>query len=158
MSKTIVQSDYKVKVALPKTHDFVITTLSIKNIVVGSLVGREKWRIHQGHKAMNLNIAALARKVMPNLSVIDGFQGMEGDDPVGGDPVDLRIAAASTFPVSLDAVMGFNPLDIGYLHHLNEWGVGVADLNGIEVVGLPVEKVKRKFQPHPRYREMLNWR
>jgi uncharacterized protein (DUF362 family) len=162
VSKTVVESDYRISVALPKTHDFVITTLSIKNIVVGSLVGREKWRIHQGYKAMNINIAALARKVMPHLGVIDGFQGMEGDGPVGGEPVDLRVAAASTFPVSLDAVtsamMGFNPLDIGYLHHLNDWGVGGADLDGIEVVGLPIDRVKKKFQPHHNYREMLKWR
>jgi uncharacterized protein (DUF362 family) len=161
MSRTVVESDYRISVALPKTHDFVITTLSIKNIVVGSIVGG-KWNIHQGYKAMNVNIAALAKKVMPHLGVIDGFLGMEGDGPIGGDPVDLRVAAASCFPVSLDAVlsnvMGFNPLDIGYLHHLNEWGVGIAHLDGIEVVGLPVEKVRRKFQPHYRYREMLNWR
>jgi uncharacterized protein (DUF362 family) len=162
MSKTVIESDYRISVALPKTHDFVITTLSIKNMVVGSLVGREKGKIHQGLKAMNLNLATLAKKAMPNLGVIDGFQGMEGRGPIGGDPVDLRVAAASTFPVSLDAVinavMGFNPLDIGYLYHLNEWDVGVADLNGIEVVGLPLENVRRKFQPHPEYREMLNWR
>jgi uncharacterized protein (DUF362 family) len=162
VSKTIVESDYRISVALPKTHDFVIATLSIKNIVVGSLVGREKWKIHQGYKAMNVNIAALAEKVMPNVGVIDGFQGMEGRGPGEGDAVDLRVAAASTFPVSLDAVMatvmGFNPQDVGYLYHLDEWGVGVTDLNRIEVIGLPVEKVRRKFRPHPKYHEMLKWR
>jgi uncharacterized protein (DUF362 family) len=162
MSKTVVESDYRISVTLPKTHDFAIITLSIKNMVVGSLVGREKGKIHQGPKAINLILGALARKMMPNLGVIDGFQGMEGRGPVGGDLVDLRVAAASIFPVSLDAVMstvmGFNPFDIGYLYHLNEWGVGVADLNGIEVIGLPLEKVGRKFRPHPEYYEMLKWR
>jgi uncharacterized protein (DUF362 family) len=166
VSKTVVESDYRISVALPKTHDNVITTLTIKNIVVGSLIGRaythEKWKIHQEPKAMNLYLAALAMKVMPNLGVIDGFQGMEGRGPVGGDPVDLRVAAASVFPVSLDAVMsvvmGFDPLDIGYLYHLNDWGVGIADLCGIEIAGLPVEKVKRKFKPHPDFFEMLKWK
>jgi len=166
VSKTVVESDYRISVALPKTHDCVIATLTIKNVVVGSLVGgtfsHEKWKIHKGAKDMNLYIAALAKTVMPNLGVVDGFQGMEGSGPVSGDPVDLRVAAASVFPASLDAVMsavmGFNPLDIGYLYHLNGWGVGVADLDRIKVVGLPVEKVKRQFEPHPHYREMLKWK
>jgi len=166
VSKTVVESDYRISVAMPKTHDYVIATLTIKNIAVGSLIGgaysHEKWKIHQGPKAMNLYLAALAKKVMPNLGVIDGFQGMEGRGPVEGDPVDLRIAAASIFPVSLDAVMsavmGFDSMDIGYLYHLNDWGVGVADLDKIEVVGLPIEKVKRQFKPHPDFREMLKWK
>lgn len=162
VSKTVVESDYRISVAIPKTHDNVITTLTTKNIVVGSLIGCEKMKIHQGPKAINLYIAALAKKVMPNLGVIDGFQGMEGRGPCGGDLVDLRVAAASIFPVSLDAVMsaimGFNSLDIGYLYHLSKWGVGVADLSGIGIIGLPIMRVKRKFKPHPYFREMLKWK
>lgn len=166
VSKTVVESDYRISVALPKTHDCVIATLTIKNVVVGSLVGgaysHEKWKIHRGPKDMNLYLAGLAKAVMPDLGVVDGFQGMEGSGPVSGDPVDLRVAAASVFPVSLDAVMsavmGFNPLDIGYLYHLNSWGVGVAELDKVEVVGLPIKKVKRRFEPHPHYREMLKWK
>ena len=166
VSKTVVESDYRISVALPKTHDYVIATLTIKNIVVGSLVGgaysHEKWKIHQGPKSMNLYLAELAKTVMPSLGVVDGFQGMEGRGPVSGDPVDLRVAAVSVFPISLDAVMsavmGVNPFDIGYLYHLNDWGVGIADLNKIEVIGLPIEKAKRQFRPHPNMREMLKWK
>ncbi|RJS92632.1 DUF362 domain-containing protein [Candidatus Bathyarchaeota archaeon] len=162
MSKTLVDSDYRISVALPKTHDFVITTLTIKNVVVGGLVRGEKWKIHQGYKAINLNIAKLAKHVMPQLGVIDGFVGMEGRGPISGDPVNLRVAAASPYPVSLDAVMckimGFNPMDIGYLHHLDKWGVGIADLEKIEIIGRSIEDFARKFKPHPNYREMLNWK
>jgi uncharacterized protein (DUF362 family) len=87
---------------------------------------------------------------------------MEGRGPVGGNSVDLRVAAASVFPVSLDAVMsvvmGFDPLDIGYLYHLHDWGMGIIDLSGIEIAGLLVDKVKRKFKPHPDFFEMLKWK
>ena len=162
MSKTLLESDYRVSVALPKTHDSVIVTLSIKNVVVGGLVDGEKSKIHQGCKAINLNIAMLARHVMPSLAVIDGFVGMEGRGPVSGDPVELRVAAASIHPVSLDAVMckimGFDPLDIGYLYHLNRWGVGVAELEKIQIVGESIESLVRKFKPHPNYRRMLDWK
>jgi uncharacterized protein (DUF362 family) len=99
---------------------------------------------------------------MPDLAVIDGFVGMEGDGPVDGDPVGLGVSSASLHPVSLDAVMakvmGFEPLNIGYLYYLNEWGVGVADLDRIRIVGEPIEKVYRKFRPHSTHRDQLKWR
>jgi len=161
VSKTVVESDYRVSVALPKTHDMAIVTLTIKNVVVGSLVGH-KSRVHQGYRGINLNIAKLAQVVMPHLGVIDGFVGMEGIGPVSGDPVELGAAAASVSPISLDAVMtkimGFNPYDIGYLYYLDEWKVGTIDLEKIEIAGTPIEKVSRSFRPHPRYRSMLHWK
>jgi len=163
VSKTLLESDYLISVAKPKTHDCVIATLSIKNVVVGSLVSnREKEKIHQGTKAININVAMLGQRCMPHLAVIDGFVGMEGDGPVGGDPVALGVSSASACPVSLDAVMakimGFEPLDIGYLHYLNEWGAGVADLESVMVVGKPIVEVSRNFRPHSTYRDQLKWR
>ncbi|MCD6537298.1 DUF362 domain-containing protein [Candidatus Bathyarchaeota archaeon] len=162
MSRTLLESDYRISVALPKTHDCVIVTLSIKNVVVGGLVRGEKSRIHQGYKAINMSIAELAKHVMPNLAVIDGFLGMEGRGPVSGDPVRLKVAAASLYPVSLDAVickvMGFDPLDVGYLYYLDKWGIGVADINRIRVVGESIEGLARKFRPHPNFKDMLRWR
>jgi uncharacterized protein (DUF362 family) len=163
VSKTLLESDYLISVAKPKTHDTVIATLSIKNVVVGSLVSlTEKEKIHQGTRAINENIAILGKHCMPDLALIDGFVGMEGAGPVDGNPVGLGVSSASLYPVSLDAVMakimGFEPLEIGYLYHLNNWGFGVADLSKIRVVGEPVEKVYWKFKPHPTYIDQLKWR
>ena len=162
VSKTLHDCDYLVSAAVPKTHDTVIATLSIKNIVVGSLVTvSEKQKIHQGYKAININIARISQWRMPDLAVVDGFIGMEGEGPVDGTPVPLRVSSASVDPVSLDAVMakviGFEPLDIGYLSHLDEWEVGVAKLSGVTVVGEPIAEVTRKFKPHSTYRDQLNW-
>ena len=94
--------------------------------------------------------------------MIDGFMGMEGNGPVAGSPVQFRIAAASAEPVSLDAVvakaLGFDPLEVGYLYHLSDWGFGVIELDRIEVRGLPLESARRLFKPHSSYREQLNWK
>jgi len=164
VAKTVIKSDYKISVTPPKTHDCVIVTLSIKNMVVGSLVGgwRNKSGIHQGYKAMNLNIAKIAELVLPHLSVIDGFEGMDGDGPVGGELVNLRIAIAGLDALAVDAtaarVMGFDPFEVGYLYYLNNWGVGVADSNGIEVLGIPISEVTRRFKPHYNYRAQLGWK
>jgi uncharacterized protein (DUF362 family) len=162
LSKSVVESDYRVSVAIPKTHDCVITTLSIKNMVVGSLINREKSKIHQGCKGINLNLAAFSPFVMPQLGVIDGFIGMEGRGPVSGDPVELRAATASLFPISLDAVtskiMGFDPFEIGYLNYLHEGKRGIIDLNHIRILGTPIDDVARRFKPHPLYHEMHDWK
>ena len=163
VSKTLHNCDYLVSAAVPKTHDTVIVTLSIKNIVVGSLVtASEKQKIHQGYKAININIARLSQRRMPDLAVVDGFVGMEGEGPEDGDPIPLRVSSASVYPVSLDSVMakvmGFEPLDIGYLHHLDEWGAGVAKLSGVTVVGQTIAEVTRIFKPHSTYQDQLNWR
>jgi uncharacterized protein (DUF362 family) len=43
-ARSVVESDYRIAVGPPKTHDAVLVTLSLKNIVVGSMirdVGRE---------------------------------------------------------------------------------------------------------------------
>ena len=43
-ARSVVQSDYRIAIGPPKTHDAVLVTLSLKNIVVGSMirdVGRE---------------------------------------------------------------------------------------------------------------------
>lgn len=129
--------------------------------MVGSLVSYNKSTIHQGYKAINLNIANLANLVFPHLGVIDGFEGMEGRGPVSGDRVDLGIAIAGLDAVAVDAtaakIMGFNPLDIGYLHYLNEWKVGVADPKNIDVLGVPSPEVAKRFKPHPTYHEQLKW-
>ena len=163
VARTVIESDYRISVTPPKTHDCVILTLSIKNMVVGSLVGwHNKTRIHQGYKAMNPNIAKLAQLVLPHLSVIDGFEGMDGNGPVGGEPVDLRIAIAGLDALAVDAtasrIMGFDPLEVGYLYYLNSWGVGVADSNGIEVLGVPIAEATRRFKPQSSYRAQLMWK
>ncbi|MFB0533627.1 MAG: DUF362 domain-containing protein [Anaerolineae bacterium] len=44
-ARSVVQSDYRIAIGPPKTHDTVLVTLSLKNIVVGSMirdVGRER--------------------------------------------------------------------------------------------------------------------
>jgi uncharacterized protein (DUF362 family) len=169
MSKTVTESDYRISVAIPKTHDRFIATLSIKNMAVGSLIGYHKGKVHFGYnpqnrdlKTANLNIAKMGQMTMPHLGVLDGFVGMEGSGPISGEQVDLRVAAASIHPVSLDAVMakimGFNPQDIGYLHFLHEWTKSPIDPSIVNILGVTVEEVARKFNPHPAYRDMLQWK
>jgi len=202
-ARSVVESDYRIAIGPPKTHDAVLITLSLKNMVVGSMirdVGRErsnslfhavgqllptglkqspllagvktsvarslnrsdKFALHQGYPAMNLNLYTLAKIMPPHLSVIDGYVGMEGSGPSHGDPVELRLAIASTDFLAADAVavriMGFDLDEIGYLHYCRLGELGKADPEGIEILGnCTVEEYVHPFKPHPTYKRQLEW-
>jgi uncharacterized protein (DUF362 family) len=197
---------YRISVGIPKTHDCVVVTLAIKNMVMGALVnpraihhgggtpgwvhwvaylmpkwvrqsvlaewgkgavlggpgGSSKMAMHQGLPAMHVNLALVAARVWPHLAVIDGWQGMEGDGPGLGDPVDWRVALVSTDSLAADVLtahlMGFEPEQVGYLQYCGQMGLGVSDLDQIDVVGnVAPEEVRRSFKPHPTYQRQLWW-
>ena len=162
VAKTVVEAGYRISICPMKTHDTVVVTLSIKNMAVGAILKPDKPKIHQGYQAINLNIARLAQLVWPHLAVIDGFLGMEGSGPVSGDPVELGLALVSTDPLAADAVatsiMGFDPLEIGYLYYCGLLGLGEIRLDRIEVLGPDLSWIRKPFRPHPSYGEQLNWR
>lgn len=202
VAKTTWESPYHISVGPPKTHDTVITTLSLKNMIMGSLIcdqrggsstlfhalsratpswmkrapflegirrdvadtflRDDKFAMHQGYPAINLNLYTLAKDIAPHLSVIDGFLGMEGAGPVGGAPVELHVAMASTDFLAADTVaakvMGYDIEEIGYLYYCQAKGLGVGDLEKIEIVGnTRLEGCVRPFRPHPTYRQQLRW-
>jgi len=163
LAKTVLQSGCRISVAKPKTHDTVIITGSFKNMIVGSIIGEDKIKIHQGYPAINLNIALLGRLIAPHLGVIDGFEGMEGDGPVGGDRVFHRIALASTDSIALDAViadlMGFQPEEIGYLTYAKRLGIGEMDLDRIRLEGdyEDLSEVRKRYRPHRSYKSQKGW-
>lgn len=77
---------------------------------------------------LHQNLFRLGKKIMPDLVVIDGWWGMEGDGPVYGRRRKLGVAIASTDPLKADGlgtrVMGFNPQKIGYLQLLGQENQG----------------------------------
>jgi uncharacterized protein (DUF362 family) len=111
--------------------------------------------------AMNRNLVALSRLVKPHVSLIDGFVGMHREGPRHGTPIPLGVAIAGTDAVAVDAVaaavMGFDPLKIGYLAYAEAAGLGTASLGAIEVVGDPIAAVRRRFVPHSNHALARHW-
>ncbi len=93
---------YLISAAKMKTHDTVIVSLSVKNMTMGSIFRNDKESVHQGIKETNEFIAGIAGHVWPDLSVIDAFEGMEGDGPSLGEAVPLGIAIASIDVLAAD--------------------------------------------------------
>jgi len=152
-------------------HPFVIKSFS------GAVFTAAKFaRAHElgGHGVLNAgllrqvaamaeNIARLGEVLMPDVAVIDAFEAMEGDGPGStGTPVRLNCAAAGTDPVACDAVMahlmGFDVNDVGWLTLAHERGLGVADLDGIGIVGGDPARLRKKVKPHTNFPVQRRWR
>ena len=156
-----LKSDFRISICRPKTHDTVIVTLAIKNLVMGAIKSPYKGRMHQGHSAINLNIALMAAHLMPELAVIDGYVGMEGNGPVDGSAVDWGIAMAGLNALEVDGVaswmMGFDPYEIGYLYLLHVAGYGELKVDKVEVLGESPKVWRRRFRPHRGYEAQKGW-
>ena len=158
--------------AMMKTHNTVIATLSVKNMVLGSPLHSapgespawsDKRKFHVGIRQTHYNMLLAAQKLQPywGAALIDGFEGMEGNGPGRGTPVPSRIAIASTDYIAADRValetMGINPSWIGYLAYCGQVGLGQYDLGKIEVLGPSIASVKRNYRLHSDIQRELEW-
>jgi uncharacterized protein (DUF362 family) len=159
-------SNYIISAAKLKTHDRIVATLSLKNIVVGApiKVGRvnDKPIIHGNSTyATNVNLACLAPVLHPHLAVIDGFQGMEGDGNDTGTFVEHRVCVVSTDWLAADRVgvelMGIDFAKLGYLNFCAQANMGESTLDRIDVLG---EAIKDHMKPYKLARnidQQLQW-
>lgn len=172
MPKIVLDCPCTISLAIAKTHDCCVVTLALKNLIMGTLYKPDRIKMHgfRSHRErvlpveaqlINLNLARVARYLRPDIAVIDGTQGLQGNGPGGSDAVDFRIAAAGADVIATDAVvakaMGFEPLEIGLLHHGQQMGLGVADLARIAVLESRIEDVQTPFKPHETTAQQLQW-
>jgi uncharacterized protein (DUF362 family) len=157
--------------AMLKTHNTVVATMSVKNMVLGSplhsvpgeIFWSDKRKYHVGVRQTHYNMLVTAEKLQPNwgLALIDGFEGMEGNGPGNGTAVASHVAIASTDFIAADRVglevMGINPEWVGYLSYCGQAGVGQYDLTKIDVVGAAIASVAKKYQLHPDIQRELEW-
>ncbi|HTT61703.1 MAG TPA: DUF362 domain-containing protein [Bryobacteraceae bacterium] len=158
--------------AILKTHNTVVATLSVKNMVLGAPLHfapketprwNDKRRYHTGIRQTHYNMFLTAQKLRPfwGATLIDGFEGMEGNGPSSGTPVPSRVAIASTDYIAADRVgvecMGIDPKWIGYLNFCGQFGLGQFDLDKISIRGEKVATVQRKYQLHKDIERELLW-
>ncbi|MBS7645544.1 MAG: DUF362 domain-containing protein [Candidatus Bathyarchaeia archaeon] len=126
-----------------KPHRQAGVTLSIKNMM-GVMTPKGSMHIH-----LHRNIADLASIVKPRVAVIDGVIAGEGHESAG-DPVRMDLVIAGLDPVAVDAVgaavMMIPVEEVKHLRYAMEKGLGTCHLDQIEIVGEPIEKVKRRFR------------
>lgn len=162
-------NNYFISVTRMKTHELVVATMSIKNMVMGSPLNKYnvqnyKSIMHPGlPRWAHYNIFLIARKIRPNFSILENVEGMQGNGPVRGFPMKHGVGLAGIDPVAVDSIgaelMGIDVKDIGYIKFCGDAGIGQIERSNIEIIGGkdPANYVQ-KYQLHDRIEQELEWK
>ncbi len=172
MPKIVVDCPCTISVAVAKTHDVCVVTLALKNMIMGTLYKADRVKMHgfNSHaertlpaeaQTLNINLIRLSRFLRPDIAVVDGTRGLQGNGPGGEDGVAFGIAAASSDVFAADAViakaMGFEPMALGLLSYGHQLGMGIADLAEIDILETAVDDVTMAFTPHESTDLQMQW-
>jgi len=148
IAKEVLDADVVISLPKLKTHSFTLFTGAIKNLY-GTIPGFRKKELHalaprpQDFAELMADIFSV---VKPSLAIMDGVVGMEGDGPISGSPCKVGLILASKDLVSLDAVasdiIGYHPFDIEITKVADKRGLGVGELEEIEIKGIPLNEVR----------------
>jgi uncharacterized protein (DUF362 family) len=166
-------NSFIISAAALKTHFFTVATFSLKNVVVAAAIKdpgpkpnemdrTNRYLVHGGGtRGIHYNLAALAPRLHPHLAVIDGFEGMEGEGPIAGTPVDHRVCVVSTDWLAADTVgaelMGLGIGKVGHLTYAAQAGLGQADLNKIDILGPALKDHVKVYKLPANVDKLLDW-
>ncbi len=144
--KMAAEADCIITVPVLKTHDQTEMTCSIKKLK-GLLPDKTKRAFHQ--QGLYEAVIDLMAAVKPRLTIVDAIICQEGMGPIYGDPVEMDLVLASRDLVAADTVcaqiIGYEPDELKLSVEAAKRGLGVIDPANIEVLGQPIESVKRRF-------------
>lgn len=108
LSKETMEADVVINLPKVKSHSQLVLTLGVKNLF-GCVPGKMKawWHMEAGKDTNRFGemLVETAKAINPNLTIIDGIIGHEGNGPSGGEPRPLGILGSSTDVFALDRAM-----------------------------------------------------
>jgi len=108
LSQEAMEADVVINLPKVKSHSQLTLTLGVKNLF-GCVPGKMKawWHMEAGKDASRFGqmLVETARAINPNLTILDGIIGHEGNGPSGGEPRYLGILGASPDVFALDRAM-----------------------------------------------------
>ena len=141
VSRAVLEADIIISLPKFKTHGLTVMSGAIKNSY-GFLPGAQKAQFHKaaGSPArFHEMIVDVFRIRVPDLFIVDGVVGMEGNGPVSPDIREIGVILASDNAVAVDAViatmMGCDPAKLGFLQKAKKVGLGDFNLDSIEIIG-----------------------
>ena len=149
VARTILDAEALINVPVMKIHSLTLVTLCVKNLH-GIISDADKVHLHgYREQALPRKLVDLLLIKRPALNVVDGLVGQEADHASSGRPVEVGAVIAGQDAVATDAVasavMGFDPFEVDTTRIADARGLGVGDLERIEVVGTPIAGVRRSF-------------
>jgi len=141
LSKIALDADVIINLPKLKTHSLCVLTGGVKNMYGTIPIGHR--RKFQGEYIRNEDFSQVLTDIFsairPQLTIMDGIIAMEGEGPAAGSLRRLGVILTSQDTVAVDAVatkiIGLNPMDIYTTRYSDEQGVGIGNLQNIEVIG-----------------------
>jgi uncharacterized protein (DUF362 family) len=154
MARTVATADVLISLPKLKTHHWAGATLSLKNLfgtLPGVCYGWPKNELHW--RGIDNSIVDIALTRGPDLAIVDGVVGMEGDGPLNGTPKPLGALVLGADPVAVDAtccrLMGLQPERIAYLAMAHQKKLGVLRAEEIVQLGDSVASLAQPFAVVP---------
>ena len=108
LSKEAMSADVVINLPKVKSHAQLTLTMGVKNLF-GCVPGKMKawWHLEAGKDACRFGemLVETAKAINPDLTVIDGIIGHEGNGPSGGQPRELGVLGASVDVFALDVAI-----------------------------------------------------
>ncbi len=105
LCKEAMEADVVINLPKVKSHMQLTLTMGVKNLF-GCVPGKMKawWHMEAGkdEKRFGEMLVETARAINPDLTILDGIIGHEGNGPSGGEPRQLNVLAASSDVFALD--------------------------------------------------------
>ena len=105
LAAPVLEFDRIINLPKLKTHGMMGLTLAVKNLF-GCIPGYDKarWHLRSGHNRQLFTriLLDIYQTVKPDLHILDGVVGMEGEGPTHGQPVSFGILGASPDGIGLD--------------------------------------------------------
>ena len=147
VSSAVLNADVIINLPKLKTHSLTILTGGVKNMY-GIIPQGFRTRFHAqylGNEDFSQMLTDIFSVARPHLTIMDGIIAMEGAGPADGKLRKAGVILASKDAVALDAVatriVGGNPLDIYTTRYSQERGLGIGNLDDIDVVGETIGNV-----------------
>jgi len=134
-----------------KTHSMTVMTVGIKN-QYGLVSHRDRSRDHNTN--LHKKLADLYGVIRPDFTLVDGtVVTIHGHYPPEAlhkmTLVPLNILVGGDDTVAVDTVcariLGYEVEEVGHLREARDMGLGVADLERIDVTGEPLSRFKKKY-------------
>lgn len=153
LSKEAMEADVVINLPKVKSHSQLTLTLGVKNLF-GCVPGKMKawWHLEAGKSSDRFGemLVETARAIAPDLTIVDGIVGHQGNGPSGGEPRFLGILGASTDVFALDRalveILGVDPL-------------AVPTVTAAIGLGLCSQSLAMEFpRKHPQQLQVKDWR
>lgn len=160
-SATVAEADVLISMPKFKTHHWAGVTLSLKNLfgtLPGICYGWPKNELH--HRGIENSIIDIALTRTPELAIVDGIIGMEGDGPLNGKARQMGAIIMGCDPLAVDCtcarLMGFRPEKIGHLLLGARRRLGHLEASRIQQAGETIDSLKQHFEPPPKLEDIVD--